>query len=323
MLLGRGRVKPWFYFLSCCMVALGTMFSSFWILCNNSWMQVPLGHSIVDGKIVPDNWLAITTGPIVRVRWPHMLLAAFLTTAMSIIATGAWHMLRGRHLPEARVMLRWGLGIVAVLIPLQMLVGHLNGEYVAQHQPAKFAAIEGRWQTQQPASEILFAIPDPWSERNLFALEVPKLGSYIASGNWTAKVAGIDAIPPNDRPPVIIPFFSFRIMVGMGLIMLAVSWGGLLLMWSGRLERTRWFLWFAFVSFPAGFIAIITGWYTAEVGRQPWAVYGLLRTEDADYAVADGRRGSLLADRLYHGLSGDLLVRLNLHLSPAQTGTGF
>ena len=281
VLLGRGRVKPWFYFLSCCMVALGTMFSSFWILCNNSWMQVPLGHSIVDGKIVPDNWLAITTGPIVRVRWPHMLLAAFLTTAMSIIATGAWHMLRGRHLPEARVMLHWGLGIVAVLIPLQMLVGHLNGEYVAQHQPAKFAAIEGRWQTQQPASEILFAIPDPWSERNLFALEVPKLGSYIASGNWTAKVAGIDAIPPNDRPPVIIPFFSFRIMVGMGLIMLAVSWGGLLLMWSGRLERTRWFLWFAFVSFPAGFIAIITGWYTAEVGRQPWAVYGLLRTEDA------------------------------------------
>ena len=170
------------------MVALGTMFSSLWILCNNSWMQVPLGHAIVDGKIVPDNWLAITTGPIVRVRWPHMLLAAFLTTGMSIIATGAWHMLRGKHVPEARVMLNWGLGIVAVLIPLQMLVGHLNGEDVLHHQPAKFAAIEARWQTQQPASEVLFAIPDPWSERNLFALEVPKLGSFIASGNWDAKV---------------------------------------------------------------------------------------------------------------------------------------
>lgn len=281
MLLGRNRVKPRFYFLSCCMVALGTSFSSFWILCNNSWMQVPLGHAIVDGKIVPDNWVAITTGAIVRVRWPHMLLAAFLTTGMSIIATGAWHMLRGRHLPEARVMLHWGLGIVAVLIPLQIGVGHLVGDYVLHHQPAKFAAIEGRWQTQQPASEILFAIPDPWAERNLFALEVPKLGSYIASGNWTAKVAGLEAFPPNDRPPVIIPFFSFRIMAGMALIMLAVSWGGLLLLWRGRLERARWFLWFAFLSFPTGFIAVITGWYTAEVGRQPWAVYGLLRTEDA------------------------------------------
>jgi len=122
MLLGRDRVPPWFYFFSCCMVSLGTMFSSFWILCNNSWMQVPLGHAIVNGKIVPDDWWAITTGPIVRVRWPHMLLAAFLTTGMSVIATGAWHMLRGHHLPEARVMLHWGLGVVAVLIPVQMVL---------------------------------------------------------------------------------------------------------------------------------------------------------------------------------------------------------
>jgi cytochrome d ubiquinol oxidase subunit I len=121
------------------MVALGTMFSSFWILCNNSWMQVPLGHAIVDGKIVPDNWWAITTGPIVRIRWPHMLFAAFLTTDMSVVATGAWHMLRGQHLPEAQVMLHWGLGLVAVLIPLQMVFGHFNGEYVLDHQPGKFA----------------------------------------------------------------------------------------------------------------------------------------------------------------------------------------
>src|SRR5580693_28399 len=145
MLLGRDRVPPWFYFLSCCMVSLGTMFSSFWILCNNTWMQVPLGHAIVDGKFVPVDWWSIVTGPIVRVRWPHMLLAAFLTTGMSIIATGAWHLLRGRHLPEARVMLRWGLGLVAALIPLQMAFGHLTGDFVHVHQPAKFAAIEARW----------------------------------------------------------------------------------------------------------------------------------------------------------------------------------
>jgi cytochrome bd ubiquinol oxidase subunit I len=159
MLLGRDRVPPWFYFLSCCMVSLGTMFSSFWILCNNSWMQVPVGHSFVDGKIVPEDWWKITTGPIVRIRWPHMLLAAFLTTGMSVVATGAWHMLRGRYLPESRVMLRWGLGFVAVIIPVQMGFGHFTGEYVLHYQPEKFAAIEARWRTQQPASEVLIALP--------------------------------------------------------------------------------------------------------------------------------------------------------------------
>jgi cytochrome bd ubiquinol oxidase subunit I len=281
MLLGRDRAPPWFYFLSCCMVSFGTMFSSFWILCNNSWMQVPLGHVVIDGRILPDNWWAITTGPIVRVRWPHMLLAAFLTSGMSIAATGAWHLLRGRHLPEARVMLRWGLGLVAAMIPVQMFFGHLTGLYVHEHQPAKFAAIEARWKTQQPASEVLIAIPDPWAERNLLALEIPKLGSFIASGTWDSREVGLETFPLEDRPPVIIPFFTFRIMVGMGLIMLAVSWLGVLLHWRGRLESTRWFLWAAFLSFPSGFIAVLAGWFTAEVGRQPWVVYGLLRTKDA------------------------------------------
>jgi cytochrome d ubiquinol oxidase subunit I len=281
MLFGRERAPPWFYFMSCCMVSLGTMLSSFWILCNNSWMQVPIGHVIIDGKIVPDSWRAITTGPIVAVRWPHMLFAAFLTTGMSVAGTGAWHLLHGRHKPESRVMLRWALVLVAALIPLQILFGHLAGDYVLQYQPAKFAAIEARWQTQQPASEVLIAIPDPWAQRNLYALEVPKLGSFIASGSWDARELGLDAFPPEDRPPVVVPFFTFRIMVGMSLIMLAVSWLGVLLLWRGWLERARWFLWSAFLAFPSGFIAVLCGWYTAEVGRQPWVIYGLLRTEDA------------------------------------------
>jgi cytochrome d ubiquinol oxidase subunit I len=183
MLLGRERVPPPFYFFACCMVSLGTMFSSFWILANNSWMQVPLGHTIVDGRIIPADWWAITTGAIMRVRWPHMLLAAFLTTGMCVAATGAWYMLRGVHRAEARVMLHWGLGLVAVLIPIQLFFGHLTGLYVLKHQPAKFAAIEARWKTQQPASEVLIAIPDDVSERNLFAIEIPRLGSFIASGN--------------------------------------------------------------------------------------------------------------------------------------------
>jgi cytochrome d ubiquinol oxidase subunit I len=281
VLLGRDRAPPWFYFLSCCMVSLGTMLSSFWILANNSWMQVPLGHAIVDGRFVPDNWWAITTGPIMRLRWPHMLLAAFLTTGMSVVATGAWYVLRGRHLAEARVMLRWGLWLVAVLIPIQILFGHLNGDYVHHYQPAKFAAIEARWVTQQPATEVFLGIPDPSARRNLFALEVPKLGSFIASGTWDSRELGLDAFPPEDQPPVIIPFFAFRFMVGMGLVMLAVSWLGVVLLLRGQIERTRWFLWAAFLSFPTGFAAVLAGWFTAEVGRQPWIVYGLLRTRDA------------------------------------------
>lgn len=281
MLLGRDRVSPHFYFFACCMVSLGTMFSSFWILANNSWMQVPLGHEIVDGKIVPVDWRQIALGPVMMVRWPHMLLAAFLTTAMCVAATGAWFALRRVHRDEARVMLHWGLGLAAVLIPIQLFFGHLTGLYVLKHQPAKFAAIEARWQAQQPGTEVWLAWPD-WDQRkNLFAIETPGVGSLIAAGTWTAPVQGLSDFPEEDWPPVVIPFFGFRIMVGMGLVMLGVSWLGTTLRLVGRLESTRWFLWGAFLAFPSGFVAILAGWYTAEVGRQPWVVYGLLRTEDA------------------------------------------
>src|SRR5271166_3439483 len=264
MLLGRNRAPPWFYFVACCMVSIGTMLSSFWILCNNSWMQVPVGYAVIDGRLVPTDWWAVVAGPVLLIRWPHMLLAAFLTTGMSVIATGAWYLLRGRQLNEARVMLHWGIGLVAVIIPLQLFFGHLTGEYVLHYQPAKFAAIEARWTTQQPATEVLIGIPDPSAERNLLAIEV-----------------GLDSFPPEDRPPVVIPFFTFRLMVGMGLIMFAVSWFGVWLRWRGTLDNTRWFLWVAFLSFPTGFVAVLAGWFTAEVGRQPWVVYGLLRTKDA------------------------------------------
>ncbi len=281
MLLGRERVSPRFYFFACCMVSLGTMFSSFWILANNSWMQVPLGHTMVDGKFVPEDWMQIVLGPVQMVRWPHMLFAAFLTTAMCIAATGAWYILRRVHRDEGRVMLHWGFALVALLIPVQLFFGHLTGLYVLEHQPAKFAAIEARWQNEQPASEVLIAWPDEVGERNLFALTVPKLGSLIASGNWTAAEVGLESFPREDRPPVLIPFFGFRIMVGMGLVMLAVSWLGNWLRWRGTLETRRWFLWGTFLSFPTGFVAVLAGWFTAEVGRQPWVIYGLLRTKDA------------------------------------------
>jgi len=263
------------------MVSLGTMFSSFWILANNSWMQVPLGHTIENGRIIPQDWWLITTGPIQMVRWPHMLFGAFLTTAMCVIATGAWYLLRDVHRAEARVMLHWGLAFVALLVPFQLVVGHLTGDYVHQHQPAKFAAIEARWQNEQPAHEVLFAIPDEAAQRNWLAIDVPKLGSFIATGTWNSREVGLEDFPVADRPPVAIPFFTFRIMVAMGLTMLAVSWFGNVLRALGKLETTRWFHWCMFLSFPTGFVAVIAGWLTAEVGRQPWVVYGLLRTEDA------------------------------------------
>ena len=281
MLLGRERVPRWFYFLSCCMVSVGTMMSSFWILANNSWMQVPVGHVIVDGHIVPSDWWAIVLGKVMMVRWPHMLLAAFITTGMCVAATGAWYTLCRRNPAEASVMLHWGLALVAAMIPIQLFFGHLTGEYVLRDQPAKFAAIEARWTTQQPASEVLLAIPDDSAGRNLFPIEIPRLGSFIASGTWDAREIGLDTFPPEDRPPVLLPFLTFRIMVGCGLVMLAVSWFGLLQWARGRLAATRWFLWGTFLSFPLGFIAVLSGWFTAEIGRQPWIVYGLLRTKDA------------------------------------------
>jgi cytochrome d ubiquinol oxidase subunit I len=282
VLQGRERVSPRVYFFACCMVSLGTLFSSFWIMANNSWMQVPVGHQIVDGRIVPIDWRLIVGGPVFLVRWLHMLLAVFLTTSMCVIATGAWYLLRGIHRDDARAMMHWGLGLAAVLVPIQLIMGHLNGEYVVHHQPAKIAAIEARWHDEKPASEVLLAWPDAAHQRNLFAITLPPpFGSLIDSDSFSAAEVGLDSIPPEDRPPVAIPFFAFRIMVGMGLVMLAVSWFGQWLRFRGRLEVTRWFLWCAFLAFPAGFVAVLTGWITAEVGRQPWVVWGLLRTADA------------------------------------------
>jgi cytochrome bd ubiquinol oxidase subunit I len=281
MLYGRDRISPRSYLVACCMVSIGTMFSSFWILANNTWMQVPLGYELIDGRIVPTDWWTITTGPIQLVRWTHTLLGAFLTTGMCVIATGAWYVLRNVHLAEARVMLNWGLVLVAVLIPVQLLVGHRTGEYVHEHQPAKFAAIEARWKTERPGTLVLFAIPDEEEERNRLSIEIPKVGSFVATGTWDSREVGLEEFAKEDRPPVLIPFFTFRIMIGAGLVMLAVAWFGLLLRLTGKLETTRWFLWLSFLSFPTGFAAVIAGWLTAEVGRQPWVIYGLLRTEDA------------------------------------------
>ena len=281
LLFGRSRVPPWFYLFSTAMVALGTTLSAFWIMANNSWMQAPMGYALENGAFVPTDWLKIVFSPVLWVRFPHMLLAAFITGAFCVAATGAWYLLRGKYPAEAHVMLRMGLFLAAILVPIQIFFGHLNGDYVHDYQPAKFAAIEARWHDEQPASEVLIAIPDQQAERNLYEIKVPVLGSLIASMSLDSKEVGLTDFPRVDRPPVLIPFFAFRIMVGSGLIMLALAWIGSYLSLKERLERSRLLLWAIFLSFPLPFIAILTGWFTAEVGRQPWTVYGVLRTADS------------------------------------------
>lgn len=281
LLFGRPRLPPPLYLFSVCMVALGTGLSSFWIMVNNSWMQAPVGYVLHNGAYEPKSWLTIIFNPVVWVRFPHMLLASFLTGAFCVAATGAWFVLRRIYLEEGRAMLRMGLFLAAILMPCQLLLGHLNGDYVHEKQPAKFAAIEARWHDEQPAAEVVIALPDEKRETNHLELKIPVLGSLVATSTLNSREVGLTDFAKQDRPPVAIPFFAFRVMVGCGLVMLAVAWLGSALILMKRLDRSRWVLWATFLSWPLPWIAILTGWFTAEVGRQPWAIYGLMRTADA------------------------------------------
>ena len=281
LLFGRSRVPPWLYLSSTATVALGTMLSAFWIMANNSWMQAPVGYVMRNGVAVPTDWASIVFSPVLWVRFPHMLLASFLTGAFSVAATGAWYLLRREFTVEGQIMLRMGLSLAAILVPLQLFFGHLTGDYVHDLQPAKFAAIEGRWHDEQPASEVLIGLPDAATQTDRYAISIPILGSVIGSMRFDSKEVGLTDFPPQDRPPVLIPFFAFRIMVGCGLLMLALAWIGTWLSFKRRLDTNRLLLRTIFLSFPLPWIAILTGWFTAEVGRQPWIVYGVLRTADA------------------------------------------
>ena len=281
LLFARSRVPPWFYLISTAMVALGTTLSAYWIMVNNSWMQAPTGYVVANGVFTPTSWMRILFNPVVWVRFPHMLLASYLAGTFSVAATGAWYVLRREFNAEARVMLHMGLYLAAMLLPIQLFFGHMVGGYVHDRQPVKFAAIEGRWHDEQPASEILIALPDSTSETNRYEIKVPVLGSLIGSLSFHSKEVGLTDFPRADRPPMAVPFFAFRIMVGCGIAMLLIAWLGTYLSRKGRLEQNRVLMWLTFLSFPLPFIAILTGWFTAEVGRQPWTIYGVLRTGDA------------------------------------------
>ena len=281
LLFGRSRVKPGFYLFSVAMVALGTTFSAFWIMVNNSWMQHPVGYDFIDARFVPTDWAEIIFSPVVWVRFPHMLLASYLTGAFCVAATGAWYTLRKLCELEAKVMLRMGLALATVLIPAQLVFGHLVGDYVHDDQPAKFAAIEGRWHDEQPAAEVLIGWPDEEKETNHYEVSIPILGSLIATMTTDSKEVGLTSFPKEQRPPVLIPFLAFRVMVGCGIAMLLIAWLGSWFSFRNSIEEKKTLLWATYLSFPLPFVAILTGWFAAEVGRQPWTVWGVLRTADA------------------------------------------
>ena len=281
MLFGWRRVGHVTHFLATAAVALGTLISTFWIIAANSWMQTPAGYELRDGVFFPLDWAAVIFNPSFFTRLPHMVLAAFLTTATVVGGIGAAYLLRGVHLDKARVMLRCALAFIAITAPVQILVGDMHGLEVRENQPAKLAAIEARWDTERSVPLTVFAIPDEQAQTNRYAIDVPHLGSLILTHEWNGEVKGLKDFPPDARPPVKPVFFAFRLMVGVGVLMLLMALCGLLLWWRKRLFESRWFLRFAMLMTPAGFIAVLCGWYTAEIGRQPWIVYGVLRTADA------------------------------------------
>ncbi|UGB45991.1 cytochrome ubiquinol oxidase subunit I [Frateuria edaphi] len=292
MLFGWKKVSDRMHFLATCMVSLGTLLSSFWIMSANSWMQTPAGYEIHDGVFYPADWWRVIFNPSFLVRLPHMVLAAFISTAMVVGGVSAVYLLKGRFVDRAGAMLKLALAFLAIVIPIQIVIGDMAGLKVREYQPAKLAAIEARWDTASSVPLALFAWPDEQAETNHYAVEVPHLGSLILTHSWNGEVKGLKDFPRDERPPVKIPFFSFRVMVGLGLLMLALALLGLWRWKRGSLVRDRWYLKAWVVMIPSGFIALLTGWWVAEVGRQPWVVQGLMRTSQA---ASDVPASSVLA----------------------------
>lgn len=326
MLFGMDRVGRGLHFFATCMVAVGTLISAFWILSANSWMQTPAGYALRDGQFVPADWWAVVFNPSFPYRLVHMVLAAYLTTAFVVGAVGAFHLLRDRSNAAARVMFSMAMWMAALVAPIQLVAGDLHGLNTLAHQPAKIAAMEGHWETRRGAPLILFGWPDMAAEKTRYEIAVPKLGSLILTHAWEGVVRGLKSWPAEDRPNSTVIFWSFRIMVGLGLLMILVGLIGLYLRWRRRLYDMRWFHRFACLMGPAGFIAIIAGWITTEVGRQPYVVYGLMRTADARSpidapAVAGSLGAFIVVYCLVFGAGVYYLVRLMAHApAPGEPG---
>jgi cytochrome d ubiquinol oxidase subunit I len=289
MLFGWKKVGPKLHFFATCMVAIGTLISSFWILAANSWMQTPQGFEFAaDGTMVATDFWQVIFNPSTPSRVAHMVLAAFLTTAMVVAGASAFALLAKKAVAESRVALRMAILMMAFVAPLQVVVGHHSGEIAHHYQPAKVAAMEGWWETQSQQPTLLFGWPDEEAETTHAAIGIPGMGSWFVAGDANAELQGLKAFAKEDRPPVWITFWSFRVMVGMGLIMLALgAWGAALWLFR-RVDGAKWYHRALVLAAPSGFVAVLAGWISAEVGRQPYVVYGVLRTADAVSPVPAG-----------------------------------
>ncbi len=297
MLFGFNRVGPGLHFTSTVAVAVGTLVSATWILASNSWMHTPQGHEIIDGVVVPVNWLQVILNPSFPYRLAHMVTAAFLATALMVGAAAAWHLLRDRDFDPVRTMMSMAMWMVLCTAPLQLLIGDLHGLNTLKHQPAKIAAMEAHWENRpgEGVPLILAAWPDMEAEENRYAIEIPRLGSLILTHSLDGTIPALKDFPREDRPNTLVVFWTFRVMVGLGLLMILLGLISLWLRRGGRLYDSRPFLRFALAMGPAGLVAILAGWMTTEIGRQPWIVHGLMRTSEGVSAHDAAQVGFTLA----------------------------
>ncbi len=304
LLFGFGRVGPRLHFFATLMVATGTLLSAFWILSANSWMHTPAGYALRDGVIHVTDWFAAIFNPSFPFRFAHMVMASFLTGAFVVAGVSAWHLLRGRCEPLARRGLSLALWAALVCAPAQVLLGDLHGLNTRQVQPVKLAAMEALWETRTHAPFVVFAWPDQVAQRNHWELGIPLAGSLILTHAPDGQVAGLDQVGPAERPHVATVFWAFRIMLFIGFLLLALAVVGLILRLRGALYSRRWYLLLLVAASPLGFVAVLAGWTVTEVGRQPWAVQGLLRTVDAATPLPAASVGGsvILFLLLYHAL---------------------
>lgn len=298
MLFGWGKVSPRMHFIATCIVAVGTLISAFWILSANSWMQTPQGFGVgADGRLYPMNWLKIIFNPSFPYRFCHMIIAAYLTTAFVVGGVGAYYLWDKRHIPQARIMLGMAVLMAAVVAPLQLVVGDSHGLNTLKHQPAKIAAMEGLWETTKGADLLLFAWLDERHQKNHYEVKIPHLASLILTHDWQGEVKGLKEWDVHDRPPVAWVFWSFRVMVGLGMLMILIGLVSAVQYFRGRLFDSRFLQGCWMCMMPSGFIALLAGWFVTEIGRQPYTAYGIIRTiESVSPAIlAPQVAGSLLA----------------------------
>lgn len=324
MLFGMNRVGPALHYAATCLVAIGTLISAFWILSVNSWMQTPAGFTMgAGGQFLPASWWDVIFNPSFPYRLVHMVIASYLSVAFVVGAVAAWHLLRDRQNQAARLMFSMAMWMAAIVAPIQILAGDAHGLNTLEYQPAKVAALEGDWHSQPGQPLILFGWPDMKNERTDYEVSIPHLGALVLTHTWDGAIKGLAEFPPDQRPYSPVVFFAFRIMVGLGFLMFGVGVASLYYRARRRLYEARWLQRLVVLMAPSGFIALLSGWVVTEVGRQPYTVYGLLRTDQSHSPIGlPGVATSLAAFAVVYLIvfSAGFVFMLRLMRTPPVTG---